>query len=116
MDIEVTASPVTECILPRRDIVPIFHHREGNRQWQWSHLMRGEGAAQLRAEGSRRETIRAMTISLGSGFGGGIIPRCMEHTHVSMAGGRPSNHLMSNNAQNHQQYQFTKAASFLPTY
>jgi hypothetical protein len=26
LDIEVTASSVTECILPRRDIVPLFHH------------------------------------------------------------------------------------------
>jgi hypothetical protein len=67
------------------------------------------GAAQLHAEGSRGKAIHAMTISLGSGFGGGIIPGCIKHTHVLMAGGRPFNTLMSNNAQYHQQYQFTKA-------
>jgi hypothetical protein len=75
----------------------------------------GEGAAQLRAEGSRGKAIHAMTISLRSGFGGGTIPGCIKHTHVLMAGGRPFNNLMSNNAQSHQQYQFTKAAApFLP--
>ena len=73
------------------------------------------GSAQLRVEGSRGKPLHEMTTSLRSGFGGRIIPGCIKHTQVLMAGGRPCNILMSNNAQSHHQYQFTKAAPFLPT-